>query len=200
MTFNSCASMGTSMTSGLRSGYVIQLHVQPLEPRGLEVKRDLRRHEMSVATEQQIPTGTWQLDKIHSSASFAVKHMVVATFRGRFEDFDATLEVGEDGSANLVGTVNADSIVVKDENLAAHLKSPDFFDVENHPELRYEARNLRVEGDELVVDGELTIKGNTHPVTGRGALVGPHEDIAGNTKIGINLETLIDRTQFGLEW
>jgi polyisoprenoid-binding protein YceI len=155
---------------------------------------------MSVATEQQIPTGTWQLDKTHSSASFAVKHMVVATFRGRFEDFDATLEVGEDGQANLVGTVNADSIVVKDENLAAHLKTADFFDVENYPELRYEARNLRVEGDELVVDGELTIKGNTHEVSGRGALVGPHEDIAGNTKVGITLETVIDRTQFGLEW
>ena len=155
---------------------------------------------MSVATQQEIPTGTWQLDKIHSSASFAVKHMVVATFRGRFEDFDATFEVGEDGSTHLVGTVNPDSIVVKDENLAAHLKTPDFFDVENYPELRYESRNVRVEGDELVVDGELTIKGNTHAVEGRGALVGPHEDIAGNMKIGINLETVIDRTKFGLEW
>src|ERR1700712_5113772 len=155
---------------------------------------------MSATTEQQIPTGTWQIDKIHSSASFAVKHMVVATFRGRFEDFDVTLEVGEDGSTKLAGTVSAASIVVKDENLAAHLKTADFFDVENYPALRYEARNLRVEGDELVVDGELTIKGNTHPVEGRGALVGPHEDIAGNTKLGITLETVIDRTKFGLEW
>ena len=155
---------------------------------------------MPATTQQLIPTGTWQLDKIHSSASFAVKHMVVATFRGRFEDFDATLEVGEDGQAHLVGTVNADSIVVKDENLAAHLKTPDFFDTENYPELRYEARNLRVEGDELVVDGELTIKGNTHPVEGRGALVGPHEDIAGNTKLGLTLETVVDRTKFGLDW
>lgn len=155
---------------------------------------------MSVATEQQIPTGTWQLDKIHSSAGFSVKHMVVATFRGRFEDFDVTLEAGDDGSAKLVGTVNADSIVVKDENLAGHLKSPDFFDTERYPELRYEAGNLRLEGDELVVDGEFTIKGNTHAVEGRGTLVGPHEDIAGNTKIGVTLETVIDRTKFGLEW
>src|SRR4051794_38731503 len=107
------------MTSGLRSGYVIQLHVQSPEARATGNKHLNGGKKMSVATEQQIPTGTWQLDKIHSSASFAVKHMVVATFRGRFEDFDATLEVGEDGQANLVGTVNADSIVVKDENLAA---------------------------------------------------------------------------------
>jgi polyisoprenoid-binding protein YceI len=152
----------------------------------------------AVAT--QIPTGTWQLDKIHSSATFAVKHMVVATFRGQFEDFDVTLESGDDGSTSLVGTVKADSIVVKDENLAGHLKSPDFFDTERYPEIRYEARDLRVEGDELVVDGELTIKGNTQPVQGRGALVGPHEDIAGNTKLGLTLETVVDRTQFGLDW
>jgi polyisoprenoid-binding protein YceI len=152
----------------------------------------------AVAT--QIPTGTWQLDKIHSSATFAVKHMVVATFRGQFEDFDVTLESGDDGSTSLVGTVKADSIAVKDENLAGHLKSLDFFDTESYPEIRYEARDLRVEGDELVVDGELTIKGNTQPVQGRGALVGPHEDIAGNTKLGLTLETVVDRTQFGLDW
>src|SRR3954465_6288907 len=114
---------------------------------------------MSVATEQQIPTGTWQLDKIHSSAGFAVKHMVVATFRGRFEDFDATFEVGEDGEGKLVGRVRTAPTLVKDENLAGPLKSPDFFDPERYPELRFESTAVRVEGDEIVVDGELTIKG-----------------------------------------
>lgn len=152
------------------------------------------------AAATQIPTGTWRLDKIHSSAGFAVKHMAVATFRGRFEDFDVTLESGEDGTTSLVGTVQADSIVVKDENLAGHLRSPDFFDTERHPEIRYEARDLRIDGDELVVEGELTIKGRTRPVQGRGALVGPHEDIGGSTKIGLTLETVVDRTQFGLDW
>jgi polyisoprenoid-binding protein YceI len=155
---------------------------------------------MPVATQQQLPAGTWQLDPIHSSATFAVKHMVVATFRGQFEDFGASFEVGEDGDAKLVGTVKADSIVVKDENLAGHLKSPDFFDTERYPELRFESTSIRRDGDELVVDGELTIKGNTHPVQGRGAIVGPHEDIAGNTKVGITLEAKVDRTQYGLEW
>ena len=154
---------------------------------------------MPVAT-QQLPTGNWQLDKIHSSAGFAVKHMVVATFRGRFEDFDATLDVDDNGEAKLVGTVKTDSIVVKDENLAGHLKSPDFFDTERYPELRFESTSVRLDGDELIVDGELTIKGNTRPVSARGAIVGPHEDIAGNTKVGVNLETVIDRTQFGLNW
>ena len=155
---------------------------------------------MPVATEQQLPTGTWRADKIHSSAGFAVKHMVVSTFRGRFEDFDATLDVGEDGEDSFTGTVRADSIVVKDENLAAHLKSPDFFDTERYPEIRFESTAVRREGDELIVDGNLTIKDQTHAVEARGGLVGPHENIAGKTGIGITLETVVDRTKFGLNW
>jgi polyisoprenoid-binding protein YceI len=155
---------------------------------------------MATATEQQIPAGTWTIDKIHSTAGFAVKHMVVATFRGRFEDFDATLEAGEDGSLHLVGSVDANSIVVKDENLAGHLKSPDFFDTETYPTITFDSRSVRQEGEEIVVEGELTIKGKTNPVESRGTIVGPHEDIAGNTKVGLTLETVVDRTQFGLEW
>ena len=72
-----------------------------------------------------LPVGTWQLDPIHSSASFAVKHMAVATFRGRFEKLDATLEVDE-GTAVPSGTVDASSIVVKEPKLQGHLGSPDF--------------------------------------------------------------------------
>src|SRR5918997_4015907 len=111
---------------------------------------------MSVIT-QQLPTGTWTADKVHSSAGFAVKHMVVATFRGRFEDFDAQLDVAEDGSAKLVGSVDPRTIVVKDDNLAGHLQSPDFFDTERYPEIRFEADSLQVEGDEVAVEGDLTI-------------------------------------------
>lgn len=156
---------------------------------------------MTIAAERvALPTGTWQLDKTHSSAGFAVKHMAVATFRGRFEDFDATLEVSADGAGKLVGTVNPGSIVVKDENLAGHLQSPDFFDTERFNELRFESTSVRIDGDEAIVEGELTIKDNTVPVIARGAYVGPHDDIAGTTKVGLSLEAVIDRTQFGLNW
>jgi polyisoprenoid-binding protein YceI len=150
--------------------------------------------------QQELPVGTWQLDQIHSSAGFAVKHMVVATFRGRFEDLDASLEVAENGEQKLVGTVDPKSIVVKDENLAGHLQSPDFFDTEQYPEIRFESSSIRIEGDEAVLEGELTIKGKTNPVTARGGYVGPHEDIAGNTKIGLSFETVVDRTLYGLNW
>jgi polyisoprenoid-binding protein YceI len=154
----------------------------------------------AVAAATQLPVGTWKLDPVHSSANFAVKHMVVATFRGRFDKLDATLTVGDDGAGQLVGTVDAGSIVVKDENLQAHLGSPDFFDTERYPELRFASKAIRRDGDELVIDGELTIKDHTHAVEARGTITDPHETLGGAIKIGLTLETIIDRTKFGLVW
>jgi polyisoprenoid-binding protein YceI len=152
------------------------------------------------STQQELPVGTWKLDPVHSSAGFAIKHMVVSTFRGRFEAFDATLDVSADGAAELAGTVDPRSIVVKDENLAAHLQAPDFFDTERYPELRFESSSIRIEGDDAVLEGELTIKGDTNPITARGAYLGSHEDMYGNTRMGLSLETVIDRTRYGLNW
>jgi polyisoprenoid-binding protein YceI len=144
-----------------------------------------------------LPVGTWILDPTHSSASFTVKHMAVATFRGRFERFDATLTVGED-SAELLGVVDVSSLLVKDENLQAHLGSPDFFDLERYPEITHRSTSIRRQGDELIVDGELTIKGNTRAVEGRGTIAGPGVTLSGAVNLGIELETIIDRTEFGL--
>jgi polyisoprenoid-binding protein YceI len=126
--------------------------------------------------------------------------MVVATFRGRFETYDASLTVADDGTAQLAGVVDVKSIEVKDENLAGHLQSPDFFDAERHPELRFESNSIRIDGSDVVVDGKLEIKGQERPVEARGTIVGPHEDIAGNTKLGLELTAIVDRTEFGLNW
>jgi polyisoprenoid-binding protein YceI len=127
--------------------------------------------------------------------------MVVATFRGRFEDFDATLVVGEDGNARLNGVVQAASIEVKDENLKGHLGAPDFFDLERYPELRFDSSDFRVgDGGELVLAGDLTIKDQTHRVEARGTVAGPAETLGDVTKVGLTIETVIDRTQYGLNW
>jgi polyisoprenoid-binding protein YceI len=155
---------------------------------------------MSAIGTTTIPAGTYKDDGVHSAATFSVKHMVVSTFRGRFEDFTAALTVDEDGRARLDGTVKADTIVVKDENLAAHLKSPEFFDTERHPEIKFTSLELTVDGDRVTLDGDLTIKDNTHRITGTGTIEGPAEDPFGNTKLGLALETTVDRTQFGLNW
>ena len=148
-----------------------------------------------------LPAGTYRLDPVHSSAGFAVKHMVVATFRGRFDDFDATLTVDDAGHRSLSGVVQVGSIEVKDENLKAHLASPDFFDLERYPEIRFEASEIEIGQDgELKVAGDLTIKDQTHRVESTGTISGPAITFGDVTKIGLTLETVIDRTAYGLSW
>ena len=148
-----------------------------------------------------IPAGsTWTADPVHSTVGFAVKHMVVSTFRGRFEDYAATLTANEDGSLRLEGRVSADSIAVKDENLAAHLKAPDFFDTERHPYVTFSSTLIRAENNALIVDGELTIKGHTRPIEARGTISGPAVTFGDVEKIGIELEAIVDRTNYGLDW
>jgi polyisoprenoid-binding protein YceI len=146
-----------------------------------------------------IPAGTYTSDPVHSSTGFAVKHML-ATFRGSFAAFDATLTADEDGRARLVGSVPVDTVVVKDENLVAHLQSPEFFDAEQYPRITFESTDIAIEDGAVTVTGDLTLKGHTERVTATGTIVGPVEDPFGNTKIGLQLETVVDRTKFGLNW
>ncbi len=150
----------------------------------------------------QLPIGTWQADTVHSSVGFAVTHMGVSTFRGRFERLEATLTVGEDGSAQLVGSAHADSLAVKDENLQAHLSSPEFFDTERYPELHFASSSIRRDrdGNGVTLEGELTIKDQTHAIEARGSITDPSETLGGAVKLGLTLETVIDRTQYGLSW
>ena len=146
-----------------------------------------------------IPAGTYTTDSVHSSAGFAVKHML-ATFRGSFATVNAEVTVDDDGRATLVGTVPVSSVVVKDENLQAHLQSPEFFDGEQYPEIRFDSVALTVDGGAATLTGDLTIKGHTERVTADGSVVGPLEDPFGNTKLGLQFETVVDRTKFGLNW
>ena len=148
-----------------------------------------------------IPAGTtWTADPVHSTVGFAVKHMVVSTFRGRFDDFDATLRADEDGTLHLSGRVRAGSIAVKDENLAAHLASPEFFDTERYPQITFNSTLVRAANGELIVDGELTIKGKTLPLQARGTITEPLETVRGFVETGISLEATVDRTAYDMNW
>lgn len=151
---------------------------------------------MATATEtaQDRLTGTWNFAPVHSSAGFKVKYLV-ASFSGRFEEIDAKLSDGV-----LSGSVPVTSIKVRDENLAAHLQSPDFFDAENHPEIAFRSDRLEIDGDSVELYGEITIKGTTKPVHATGTVNGPTEDFAGNTRLGFTLDTTVDRTEFGVDW
>src|SRR4051794_35888476 len=153
----------------------------------------------ATASTTKLPTGTWELDSVHSTVGFEVPYLV-GTFKGQFAELAAELEVAEDGSAALRGETPVASIRVQDENLNGHLLSPEFFDVERFPTLGFSASGIVAEGGEVVVPGELTIRGVTHPVEARGTLSGPLTDPYGRERVGLVLTTTIDRTAFGLEW
>jgi polyisoprenoid-binding protein YceI len=149
---------------------------------------------MSVTSPADRLAGTWQFAAVHSSADFSVKYLV-ARFRGSFTELDAKLEDG-----TLSGAVKVGSVTVKEPNLIAHLQSPEFFDAERFPEITFKSTELRIEGDALKLDGELTIKGNSRPVQATGTIEGPTEDFAGNTRLGFTLDATIDRADFGVSW
>jgi polyisoprenoid-binding protein YceI len=144
------------------------------------------------------PVGTWQLDKIHSSVGFEVAYLG-GTFRGAFRDVAAELVVDE-SRATLTGSAAVSSVDVKDENLSVHLQSPDFFDAERYPELRFGADELDIDGESVTARGELTIKGVTKPVVVAGRIAPPLTDPFGNERVGVELTTAVDRTDFGVSW
>ena len=122
--------------------------------------------------------------------------MGIGTFGGTVSDFDASLDDGR-----LAGAARIATLEVKDENLHAHLLSPEFFDAERHPEVSFSTEQAQVEGDRASrFEGEITIKGVTRPATLTGTIVGPKTDPYGNERYGLKLETTIDRTEFGIIW
>ena len=149
--------------------------------------------------EQQIPAATWQVDPVHSSVGFGIKHMI-STFKGVFDEYDVALVTADGENPRLTGVVKVASVKTKVPDLTGHLQSPDFFDAENNPELRFESRDFRVEGDEVVVAGDLTLRGVTNPVEGRGTFSFVEADMGGGQRVGLELETVIDRTEFGINW
>lgn len=145
-------------------------------------------------TTQAVPTGTWNADPVHSEIAFSVEYMA-GTFRGTFEKFNVQLVDGV-----LSGVADVTSISVKDENLEAHLLSPEFFDAERNPELAFRSTEISREGDQVTIAGEVTIKGHREPAEIRGTVKDPISDPYGGERLGLRLETIVDRTRFGLNW
>jgi polyisoprenoid-binding protein YceI len=149
---------------------------------------------MSTTQTQALPSGAWSVDRVHSEVGFAVAYMA-GTFSGRFSDFDVSVTDGV-----LQGSAKVASVQVKDLNLEGHLQSPDFFDAERHPELTFRSNSIERDGDELTIDGEITIKGHTEPAQITGVISEPIDDPYGGTRYGLKLETTIDRDRFGVSW
>ena len=150
-------------------------------------------------TEQSLPTGTWELDPVHSKASFAVKHAGLSTFRGHFTELDARL-TDASGTPTLTGSVKVASVDVPVDQLKGHLQGPDFFDAERFPEITFTASQLQQQGEQLTVNGELTMRGVTQPLTATGTIAGPAQYFDGKDRIALELTTTVDRTTYGINW
>ena len=149
-------------------------------------------------TKIQIPEGTWDIDPVHSNATFEVEHAGVSVFRGGFKPIDAKLTSTESG-LELEGAVDVASITIDDENIRPHLLSPDFFDADRNPRVEFRSTEIAGDADELQVTGELSMAGFSLPVTARGRLRGP-VDLGEISKVALSLETTIDRTDYGMNW
>jgi polyisoprenoid-binding protein YceI len=151
-------------------------------------------------TQQFAPAGTWSADPVHSHVSFEVGYAGVNNFRGGFNEFSATLVGGAE--ASLEGSATVASVDVKDEQLNGHLQTPDFFDAERYPEIAFKATTLRrVDGDRVEGSGELTIKGVTKPIELTGTISpAPSTDPFGRERLGLTLETSVDRNEYGVSW
>jgi polyisoprenoid-binding protein YceI len=144
--------------------------------------------------------GTWDIDPVHSDVSFTVRHMMVSKVRGRFGTFSGEITTGQEVTASSVtATLDATSIDTNNEQRDNHIRSADFFDVANHPTWTFASSAVRVDGDDLYVDGELTIKGVTRPVTLTLEVEGFGPDAYGGTRAGFSATTTINRNDFGVD-
>ena len=145
-------------------------------------------------------TTTWQIDPAHTEVGFEVKHMMFAKVRGRFEDVRGTITLDEEGESRTEVVIGAASVNTGQEQRDEHLRSGDFFDVEQFPELRFESRSVQRAGEGLVVVGDLTIRGVTLPVELDVTETGKGLDPWGNERVGFTATTAVDRRDFGLNW
>lgn len=152
-----------------------------------------------MATVVAVPIGTYTIDPTHSNVGFAVRHMGIATVRGTFRTFEGTIEAGDD-SLTLHGAVQVASIDTGDENRDGHLQSPEFFDAAQSPLITFTSSAAEIGGEDITLSGEITIKGVSKPITLTGTFAEGGEDPWGNQRIGFEVETAIDRRDFGLTW
>ncbi|MFW6078989.1 MAG: YceI family protein [Gemmatimonadota bacterium] len=151
-------------------------------------------------------TTTWRLDPAHTNVEFAARHMMITTVKGRFAEVAGVIEMSEDdpSRSSVEVEIDAASIDTRTEDRDAHLRSGDFLDVENHPEITFRSRAIegspKEPGDEFRVVGDLTIRGTTREVVLDAVFAGRGGDPWGGQRVGFSADTKLDRRDFGLTW
>ena len=154
------------------------------------------------STRTAVPAGTWSVDPAHSKVTFAVKHMGIANVRGEFTEVEGTLEVGEDlSSSKAYGMVTAQSVDTNEPQRDDHLRSPDFFDAAQYPELRFESTRIEALDDkEFRITGNLTMHGITKEVVFHADYQGTDIDPWGGTRIGLEVTGQINRSDWDMKF
>jgi polyisoprenoid-binding protein YceI len=155
---------------------------------------------MSNPTATLVPTGTWSVDPAHSSVGFQVRHMGIATVRGSFNEFEGTLEVADDlSTAKASGSVKVASVDTAENGRDEHLRSADFFDAENHPELTFVSTAIEpIDDDTFRVTGDLTLHGTTNEVVLDAEVQGTDTDPWGNDRVGLEVTGQLKRGDYGM--
>jgi polyisoprenoid-binding protein YceI len=148
-----------------------------------------------------IPTGTWVVDPVHSRVGFAVKHLGISTVRGEFKEFEGTLEIGEDlPTSRGYGTVKVASIDTRETDRDDHLRSPDFFDAAQFPEIAFESTKIEpLDEEEFRVTGRLTIHGVSNEIVLHAEVGGTEPDPWGNERIGLEVTGRLSRSDYGMK-
>jgi polyisoprenoid-binding protein YceI len=148
-----------------------------------------------------VETGTWALDKAHTKVGFTAKHLMITKVRGHFDDFEGTVEIADDLSMSAIEvTLGAASITTGTADRDGHLRSPDFLDVDNYPEVSFVSRKIEFDGAVWRVEGDLTIRDVTRPITLTAVYEGSAADPWGNDHIAFSASAHLRREDWGLTW
>ena len=158
---------------------------------------------MSTPATTLVPTGTWNVDPVHSSVEFEVKHMGISKVRGSFGSFEGSLVIGDDlGSATITGSADVATVDTKETARDEHLRSADFFDVDNHPKITFASKRIeQVDEETFAVTGDFTLHGVTNELT-LTAVVENTDDLDpwGNTRVGLEASGTISRGEYGMKF
>jgi polyisoprenoid-binding protein YceI len=156
--------------------------------------------ESPTATQTPLPTGTWKVDPVHSSVEFQVKHLGIATVKGQFKEFEGTLEVTPEG-VSAYGSAEVSSVDTREPQRDTHLRSPDFFDAETHPQITFKSTAINpIDEDTFEIEGDFTIRSITQPIKLTATLEGTETDHEGNPRVGLSATTQILRSDYDMKF
>ncbi|ODQ85365.1 YceI family protein [Mycolicibacterium holsaticum] len=154
---------------------------------------------MTTVVNTGLSTGTWAIDPVHSTVGFSVRHLMVSKVRGRFADFSGAITVAADGTPSVSAEVSTASVDTGNEQRDTHVRAADFFDVEKYPTATFTSTGVRRDGDDYVLDGDLTIKGITRPVSFALEFNGVNPGMGQGEVAGFEAVVVLNRRDFGID-